>query len=286
MDGKLFFKKNESFSIREGWISKVINNNNLKKTFSKNEGISELGIGSNMVKSLKYWVTASGIIEGKDCQLTAFGNALRENDPYLEKDISWFLIHYHLVKNTTQCPIFYYVFTMNQNGFTKDFIVNYVFEKAKPFFNDKDDDVLRKYVEDDTNVFLKTYYSEDKTTNPEENYVCPLSHLNLLQKNKGKYIKSSPSLSQLSPIIVYYVLRQEFENEDSFVIDDTIEKEFGPCHIFNLDKSSFIQHLEILQNRGLLIINRTAGLNTVYFCESKLNYNALYEYQKEFDENV
>ena len=286
MDGKLFFKKNESFSIREGWISKVINNNNLKKTFSKNEGISELGIGSNMVKSLKYWVTASGIIEGKDCQLTAFGNALRENDPYLEKDISWFLIHYHLVKNTTQCPIFYYVFTMNQNGFTKDFIVNYVFEKAKPFFNDKDDDVLRKYVEDDTNVFLKTYYSEDKTTNPEENYVCPLSHLNLLQKNKGKYIKSSPSLSQLSPIIVYYVLRQEFENEDSFVIDDTIEKEFGPCHIFNLDKSSFIQHLEILQNRGLLIINRTAGLNTVYFCESELNYNALYEYQKEFDENV
>ena len=286
MDGKLFFKKNESFSIREGWISKVINNNNLKKTFSKNEGISELGIGSNMVKSLKYWVTASGIIEGKDCQLTAFGNALRETDPYLEKDISWFLIHYHLVKNTTQCPIFYYVFTMNQNGFTKDFIVNYVFEKAKPFFNDKDDDVLRKYVEDDTNVFLKTYYSEDKTTNPEENYVCPLSHLNLLQKNKGKYIKSSPSLSQLSPIIVYYVLRQEFENEDSFVIDDTIEKEFGPCHIFNLDKSSFIQHLEILQNRGLLIINRTAGLNTVYFCESELNYNALYEYQKEFDENV
>lgn len=285
MDGKLFFKKNESFSIREGWISKVINNNNLKKTFSKNEGISELGIGSNMVKSLKYWVTASNIIEGKDSQLTDFGIALKENDPYLEKDISWFLIHYNLVTHKELCPIFYYVFTMNQNGFTKEFIVNYVFEKVKPLFNAKDKDVLRKYIEDDTNVFLKTYYSEDKTTNPEENYVCPLSHLNLLQKNKGKYNKSSPSISQLSPSIVYYVLRQAIESE-SFIIDDAIEAELGPCHIFNLDKSSFIQYLEVLQNQGLLIINRTAGLNTVYFNKTKPDYKTLYQYQKEFDENV
>ncbi len=283
MNGKLFFKKNESFSIREGWISKVINSLDLKKTFYKNEGISELGIGSNMVKGLKYWVTAANIIEGKDNQLTSFGNALKEYDRYLEKDSSWFLIHYNLVKNKELCPIFYFVFTMNQNGFTKEFISNYVFEKAKPFFTGKGEDVLRKYVEDDTNVFIKTYFSEDKTTNPEENYVCPLSHLNLLKKNKGRYLKSSPSISQLSPYVVYYVLRQEIRR-DSFVIDDAIEAEFGPCHIFNLDKSSFVQYLEILQGHGLLTINRTAGLNTVYFNDKNIDYDTLY--QKELSDNV
>ena len=62
----LKFKKNESFYIRDGWMEKAINtikNNEGTNIFAKNDGINYLGIGSNMVKGLKYWLQASRIIE-------------------------------------------------------------------------------------------------------------------------------------------------------------------------------------------------------------------------------
>ena len=56
----LKLKRSESFYIREGWIEKAINT--IKEAdhniFTKNEGVRYLGIGSNMVKGLKYWLKA------------------------------------------------------------------------------------------------------------------------------------------------------------------------------------------------------------------------------------
>ena len=57
---KLKLRRHESFAIREGWIEKGLNavNQHHKLTFSKSDGVKILGIGSNMVKSLKYWMVA------------------------------------------------------------------------------------------------------------------------------------------------------------------------------------------------------------------------------------
>ena len=53
----LKFKRNESFYIRDGWFQKALhvlatNNENI---FSGIKGVDLLGIGANMVKSLRYW---------------------------------------------------------------------------------------------------------------------------------------------------------------------------------------------------------------------------------------
>ena len=56
---KIKMKGHESFSIREGWLTKgmieVLNN---PKVFSEKEQTDIFGIGTNMVKSLKYWLQA------------------------------------------------------------------------------------------------------------------------------------------------------------------------------------------------------------------------------------
>ena len=61
----LKFKRNESFYIRDGWFQKAIHSihNSQENVFSGTRGVDELGIGSNMVKGLKYWLTASGILQ-------------------------------------------------------------------------------------------------------------------------------------------------------------------------------------------------------------------------------
>ena len=64
MKTKIKMKRHESFSIREGWLVKGIKafvENN--KVFSASDATDILGIGTNMVKSLKYWLLATTLIE-------------------------------------------------------------------------------------------------------------------------------------------------------------------------------------------------------------------------------
>ena len=57
MNMKIKMKRHESFSIREGWLAKGIKDiKKDAKVFSSPDATDILGIGTNMVKSLKYWM--------------------------------------------------------------------------------------------------------------------------------------------------------------------------------------------------------------------------------------
>ena len=59
MEIKLKLKRHESFSIREGWLAKGIKNvREYRNVFALPNATDILGIGTNMIKSLKYWMTA------------------------------------------------------------------------------------------------------------------------------------------------------------------------------------------------------------------------------------
>ncbi len=276
----LKFKKNESFYLRDGWLEKAINliyENNQVNIFSKNNGISILGIGSNMVKSLKYWLQASNVIVASNTktELSLFGNLLYKYDRYLEDNFSIFLIHYNLVKNMKECPLFYGLFNMDIKTFTKNDFVALI----NTYFQTLDLNVKKEYIEEDTGVLLKSYINENKVDNPEDNYVCPLSYLRLLEKKDDKYIKTKPLYQGLSYLIIYICLQDLYEG-NSFNIEDSIDEINSPMKIFNLDKNMYLQYLEEMKKNQLITINKTAGLNTVYF-DKKLNLEDIFrEYFK------
>ena len=106
---KVRMKRHESFSIREGWLAKGLNevkNNN--KVFSSPTATDELGVGYNMVKSLKYWMYATKLIQdsGKEIELTEFANLILEYDRYLEDKFTWWLIHLQMVLNIEDAFVF------------------------------------------------------------------------------------------------------------------------------------------------------------------------------------
>ena len=91
----LKLQRSESFYIRDGWIEKlfIAIQDNKKGIFSKTEGIRILGVGSNMVKSIKYWGEASRLIIKKSKEsfdLSKCGKLIYNNDPYLETNFSAF----------------------------------------------------------------------------------------------------------------------------------------------------------------------------------------------------
>lgn len=85
---KTRFKGHETFFFREGWLQKAlfeINANRNLELFSGNNGIVKLGVGANMVKSIKYWMLTSGILQYKnrEYELTKLGETIAINDVYL-----------------------------------------------------------------------------------------------------------------------------------------------------------------------------------------------------------
>ena len=87
------FRGHETFFIRKGWLSKGLKNvKNDPAVFMGNSGnpMDVLGVGANMVKSMRYWLQAVGLTEepssGKRVQtFTTLGQSVFANDRYIEE---------------------------------------------------------------------------------------------------------------------------------------------------------------------------------------------------------
>ncbi len=250
-------KKNSSFSIREGWLEKAIQYIKLdSKCFSPDKGTKIFGIGSAMVKSLRFWATASGIIkfnkgEGK---LTEFGEALAKEDPFLEKKNSWWLIHTNLVLNKELNPVFYYFFQSENRIFEKESLVIYLNEIFSSV-----QEISETSLNSDISVLFKTYV-ESSCMDPENNLNCPLNKLKLLKEINRKYEKVTPEYNELSAGIIMNLL---MNYKDEFNLGDFIESEISPIKIFNLTRPAFYGYLDELRNKGYINLIKTAGLNTI-----------------------
>ncbi len=61
---KVKLKGNESFNFREGWLRKGMRCvENDESLFSRDNVMEQLGVGSKMVKSIRYWLQATGLCE-------------------------------------------------------------------------------------------------------------------------------------------------------------------------------------------------------------------------------
>ena len=60
------FARHETFHLREGWLTKGLRKviaEGLPDIFLRKDAIEHLGIGSNMVRSLRFWMQATGVYE-------------------------------------------------------------------------------------------------------------------------------------------------------------------------------------------------------------------------------
>lgn len=123
------FRAHETFFIRKGWLNKGMKYISVKPDVfvDKEENpMDVLGIGSNMVKSLRYWLQAVGLTKepthGRRLQeFTELGQSVFTNDRYIEELGTLYLLHYKLATNKSDATAWYYFF--NEFGmaeFTKE----------------------------------------------------------------------------------------------------------------------------------------------------------------------
>lgn len=266
MNNKVKMKRHESFSIREGWLAKGIRTiKEDSKVFSSADATDILGIGTNMVKSLKYWMTATCLIEenNRSISLSKFGELIDKYDPYLEDNFSWWLIHLNMILNIEDS----YIYNLFFNKCTmKVFSKRDIFEQISQILNNNKLEYNENILQDEVNMIIKTYSIDEKIDNPENNFICPLSELNLIKKvDINAYERIRPDFRNLNYLIVYYLMVLLSEDKEYLSIDDLIKLDNSPAKILNLDKNLINEYLDEMKKHDLIIINRTAGLNMIYF---------------------
>ena len=132
---KVKLKGNESFNFREGWLRKGMRCVEEEETlFSLDDVMERLGVGSKMVKSIRYWLQATGLCDeqyrnggrAKAQVITAdFGAIIRDCDPYFDDVFTLFLLHYHIVSNDALCMPWYIFFNEYEGqDFTKENMIS------------------------------------------------------------------------------------------------------------------------------------------------------------------
>lgn len=266
MSIKLRLKRHESFSIREGWLAKGIKNvKENGNVFSSSEATDLLGIGTNMVKSLKYWMTATTLINdnSKNIELTNFGKLLYDYDPYLEDIFSWWLIHVNLITNLNDSYV-YNIFFNKCAG--KSFSKREIFDQLNANLVKEKIEFNENILQDEVNMIIKTYTIDEKIDNPENNFICPLSELNLIKKiDRDTYERNKPEYRNLNYLVVYYLVLKNTNDRENISIDELIKGDNSPAKLLNLDKNLINEYLDEMKRHDLIIINRTSGLNMIYF---------------------
>lgn len=99
---KIRLQGHEKFALREGWINKglmlIPKDSGI---FLKQDAPDVFGIGSNMVKSLRYWMRALGLtVEGGSVgvSLSPLGSLIAKYDPYIENPYTLWLMHSCIAK--------------------------------------------------------------------------------------------------------------------------------------------------------------------------------------------
>lgn len=275
---KVKLKGNESFNFREGWLRKGMRCvKEDESLFSKDNVMEQLGVGSKMVKSIRYWLQATGLCEEQyrnggraRAQVITedFGEIIREKDPYFDDIFTLFLLHYHIVSNDVLCMpwnIFFNEF--DGQDFTKENMISV----CKELLIKKMEEgctFSEKSFDDDCSSVVRMYMNSGSIEDPEESLACPLASLGLLQKsprNKGAYCKAMPSRESLDKLAVLYVITCNLsEDKNSVSIDDLLNAPNNIGRVFNLSRVAINNYLDQLRISGYLTINRTAGLDMVY----------------------
>ena len=289
------FRGHETFFIRKGWLSKgmkYVKQNGAVFVSKDEKPMDVLGIGSNMVKSLRYWLQVTGITQekksGKRIQtFTPLGELIYQYDRYIEEQGTLALLQYHLANNEEEATSWYYFFNFfKMQEFTKEDFMNSL--RNWVTMQDESVNVAERSLQDEFNCIISTYLprykSSAKYVSPENNIACPLGELGLVDyvsRENKIYRKNIMTAEQIPARIAWAMILSKHPNQTEITLD-SLQNDVGSIgRVFNLDVITLLRVLRNIENMGVLKIVRTAGLDVVKVLKMETALENIEAYYKE-----
>lgn len=254
-----------TFYLREGWLKKglfeVNKNPEIFQANNLTKAIDSLGIGSNMVTSLKYWLLYFKLIE-KDSDhkfiITEFANMILSMDNFLNKNGTLWLLHLQSCNNSSIWEIMFR--EMEIAKFTKEQVFDRIIIRLK----EDDKKFANKTIKNAISIFVNTYYHENNK-DPENNIYSPLSKLKLIVKDIDNHFKFR--YIQAKEIPIYLIYSIIFLKDDKIIL----KRAFEVINAYiRIDMNNLKKILRQLEKKKIISIDRAAGLNNI---SKRRNFN-------------
>jgi len=259
------FSGHESFACKSHWLKRGYDFVMAERNFNDDDAVVYLGVGKNMVASIRFWLKAVGLL--KDDQLEDIAGYLFNDDngkdPYLEDIGTLWLLHFMLV-NTEYATIYKTAFVdyhRQRNIIEKGKLQNYIkhtcFEGTsyKNLYNDNT-------VKRDIGVMLHNYCSKSNANLEDSN--CLLAPLNLISEaDKETYVFNYDTRSDVPSLIFLYALLVNFEGLNSISFEDIAELALIFC-LTNNDLLNIIKKLCDLYPSEI-VFSDVAGIKELQF---------------------
>ncbi|WP_379968414.1 DUF4007 family protein [Epilithonimonas sp. UC225_85] len=290
---KLQFSGHESFSCKQFWLKKGYDFVQKDKTFNDDEVVIDLGVGKNMVSSIRYWCKAFNIIDEKDDTPTELGNYIFSDngyDPYLEDIGTLWLLHYNLIKKNKASlySLLFNEFRKERIDFTKEHLHSFLKRKCN---EDKSVNYSEKTITTDINVFFRNYASPERKAkvDVEDVFSNIFLDLQLIHQYKkididGKiedwYKIGSEKTDSLPSEIVLYSIIDNYEDK-TISFKQLLTGTNSPGNIFALNAEELYKHILNISNKyASIIYSETAGNRTLQFKEQINKWEILNEYYR------
>lgn len=270
-----FLTGHHKFTIRQSWLVKGVKAlENGNKIFSNKElvaSIDYLGIGSNMVQSLRYWLKMFDLVDSNN-DLTTNCKDLIKSDPLFSDDFSKWLLHIWISENS---PLWQTIYVSDK---VTSFDLNYLSDRLSQHLKNFNRNINVKTIKDLVNVFLDLYI-EKEHNDPEKIIISPLESLNMIKKKSSQeYQISIKGINDISPAIILYIICNKNAKTQLSIheVNDLIQK------YINIDYLSIRKILENLAHDKIIIFDKSTGLNNITIENiQKYNLSFCWEYYHE-----
>ena len=290
---KLTFSGHESFPCKQFWLKKGFDFVEQGKSFNSDEAVIDLGVGKNMVRSIRFWLHAFGISNdrsgSKPSELGIYLFGKDGRDPYLEDIGSTWLLHYFLVKGG-EASIYYLIFNQFRKArpeFTSEQLHNYLKkvcnETASASYNSNT-------IDRDIKVFIQNCRTPTShRTQIEDAYSSLLYELDLLgvaQKESVVELKRQDYFSihtggkgSLPCDIVLFAILDFAGDARTVSFNELLSSENSPGSIFALSGDELLAKIQCISDRhDSVIYTQTAGNRQLQFSKELDKWEVLNGY--------
>lgn len=301
MQIKYTFSGHETFICKHFWLKKGYDFIKQGGKFSAENAVISLGVGKNMVSSIRYWLKAFGLTD-EDVPQAIADFLLGEDgrDAFIEDIGTIWLLHYSLIK-TGKASIYSLFFNefirkRRADSFTKAQLHEFlklIGEEGTFLYNEKT-------ITSDISTLVRNYLKPKKEkSNIEDNFVGLLIELDLIRKTE-KYKtefgdKADNSNKEESyevvvdnkddlpyQIVLFAILEQLKENKgNSISFNNLLNEKNSPGRIFILSAEGLFEKIEeITRNYSAIVYSETAGNKELQVKEPFNKFEILDAYYK------
>lgn len=281
---KLIFSGHESFNCRPLWLKKGYDFIQKGLDFNQEDAVVELGVGKNMVNSIKFWTKSFGLTKDENI-LSDFANYIfgaNGRDKYLENPATLWLLHYHLIKvnHASIYSLFFNDFRKHSQEFTKERLERYLIR----YSTEQNSPQSENTIERDVRIFLKNYgRPSNKTKDIEDEFSNIFIDLNLLEKVDLKTFRIvNKERKEIPHEVVLFLILDKYGDRKSISFHNLLNGENSVGNVLVINQHGILNKIEeIVSHYNTIVFSDVAGIKELQFKRNLDKWEVLNKYYEK-----